>query len=41
MIFRDFIKGDTKSCEFNVSSYLEKAFIIEDAILKNNSIKTY
>ena len=37
--FRDFIKGDTKSCEFNVSGYLEKAFIIEDAILKNNSIK--
>ena len=37
--FRDFIKGDTKPVEFNVSKYLEKAFVIEDAILKNNSIK--
>ena len=37
--FRDFIKGDTKPCEFNISEYLEKAFSIEDAILKNNSIE--
>jgi len=37
--FRDFIKGDTKSSIFNVSSYLDKALIIEESIIKNNSLQ--
>ena len=37
--FRDFIKGDTKAIEFNLSKYLKKAFVIEDSVLKNSSVK--
>ena len=36
--FRDFIKGETKIVEFNLCEYLEKAFLIEDGIIKNNDI---
>jgi len=37
--FRDFVKGETKKLDFNISEYLYKAFKIEDSILKNNSIE--
>jgi two-component system, sensor histidine kinase and response regulator len=37
--FRDLVKGDTKKIDFNISQYLDKAFKIEESMLKNNSIQ--
>ncbi|MEA3354808.1 MAG: hybrid sensor histidine kinase/response regulator [Campylobacterota bacterium] len=36
--FRDFVKGDAKPVIFKVSKSLNKAFIIEESVLRNNDI---
>ena len=37
--FRDFLKGDSSKVDFFINKIMEKIFIIEEAVIKNNHIK--